>query len=190
MRKIYLTGQLVILTLLIATTALAEPAESWGPDIGSVIPGQLETLDQDGNSQSFQTLVGEKGLTIVFLRSVDWCPYCKRQAIELEMHADEFAARGTPLITISYDSLETLTSFKLKHAPGLQMLSDPQSVVIKAFGILNQKPKPGSRGYGIPNPGIIIVDTEGVIRAKFADKSYRDRPKTEAVLKAIDELDL
>ncbi len=188
MRKMGLTVQVFVIAMLLAATALAAPAKSWGPDLGITIPNQLEMQDQDGNAQSFSMLVGEKGLAIVFLRSLDWCRFCRGQAKELETRVDDFASRGIRLVTLSYDSVETLKSFQVKHAPRLTMLSDPQSEVIKAFGILNQRQKPGSRGYGIPNPGIIITDTKGVIRAKFAEKGYRKRPQIDTVLEAIDSI--
>lgn len=188
--KIIRTGYSLILATLFAASAGAATAEPWGPDLGSAIPDPLETQDQDNNKQSFNTLVGEKGLTIVFLRSLDWCRFCKRQAKELSERADDFARRGIPLVVLSYDPVETLKSFHLEHAPQLTFLSDPEAKAVKAFGILNQREKPGSRGFGIPNPGIIIVDSKGIIRLKFAEKSYRKRPQIDEVLAAIDQLDL
>jgi len=170
MKKVLCTGSILLLLSLFNTVAVAKPDESWGPELGSVIPDQLETRDQDGVAQSFDSLVGNKGLVLVFLRSLDWCRFCKRQAKELESRVDDFADRGLSLVVLSYDSVETLKSFQLEYAPRLTMLSDPNSRVIKAFGILNEGEKPGSRGYGIPNPGIIIIDTAGVLRAKYAEK--------------------
>lgn len=190
MKKILYTGWVFFLLVLITSAASAKPAESWGPGLGTVIPDQLETRDQDGVEQSFDSLVGSKGLVLVFLRSLDWCRFCKSQAKELASRIDDFTDRGLRLVVLSYDSVETLKSFQLKHAPHLTMLSDPQSRVIKAFGILNEREKPGSRGYGIPNPGIVIIDTAGVLRAKFAEKGYRSRPKIDTVLGVIDQLDL
>lgn len=180
----------MVLATLIGATAGAATEQSWGPDLGSSIPDPLETQDQDGNEQSFNTLVGEKGLAIVFLRSLDWCRFCKGQAKELDQRVSDFARHSIRLVALSYDPVGTLKSFHLEHAPQLTFLSDPQSRVIKAFGILNQREKPGSRGFGIPNPGIIIVDSRGIIRLKFAEKSYRKRPQIDTVLNAIDQLDL
>jgi len=190
MRKKLCTGLVALLLALVTFTASAKPAESWGPELGSAIPDQLDTRDQDGDEQSFDSLVGDKGLVLVFLRSLDWCRFCKGQAKELESRLDDFSGRGLRLVVLSYDSVEILKAFQLKYTPRLTLLSDPQSRVIKAFGILNEREKPGSRGYGIPNPGIIIIDTGGVVRAKFAEKGYRSRPKIDTVLATIDQLDL
>lgn len=190
MRKLILAASLIFTLAFVAGTATAKPAKSWGPELGSTIPDQLESLDQDGKKQSFSSLVGDKGVALVFVRSLDWCGFCKKQAKELGTRVDDFTQRGFRPVVMSYDPVATLKTFQAKHAPSLTFLSDPESRVIQAFGILNQHEKPGSRGYGIPNPGIIIIDRNGVIRAKFAEKSYRDRPKIDTVLAAIDELDL
>ena len=58
-------------------------------------------------------------------------------------------------------------------------------MIIRDFGILNEREKPGTTGYGIPQPGIVITDADGVIVATFAEKSYRKRPRLDDVLKAV-----
>ncbi len=42
-----------------------------GPDIGERIPA-FELPDQNGNTQTFESLRGPKGLVLVFVRSADW----------------------------------------------------------------------------------------------------------------------
>ncbi len=181
---------MTFLLLLFSSATGAAIDEAWGPELGSTIVDQLETVDQDGNRQSFDTLVGTKGLAIVFLRSLDWCRYCKAQVKELDMRVNDFTTRGIRLVTLSYDPVATLKPFYLKHLEYLTLLSDPQSRVVTKFGILNKRQKPGSRGFGIPHPGIIVIDTQGLVRAKFAEKSYRKRPQIDTVLAAIDNLGL
>lgn len=56
------------------------------------------------------------------------------------------------------------------------------------LGILNEKYMPGHRAYGIPHPGMYLIDSEGIIRAKFAEADYRDRPSFEAVIQFIEEM--
>jgi len=84
MKKPIWTATVVILMTLCVATAVAATSEPWGPDMGSTMPDRLRNLDQDGRQQSFDSLVGQKGLVIVFLRSLDWCRFCKGQAKEIE----------------------------------------------------------------------------------------------------------
>ncbi len=62
-----------VLWLLGAAAAHAEPryVDLWGPAVGSAIP-LLEANDQDGNPRTLANLTGEKGLLLIFNRSVDW----------------------------------------------------------------------------------------------------------------------
>lgn len=45
----------------------------WAPDfpVGASIP-EISAQDQDGNVQSFDDLIGEKGLLFMMSRSFDW----------------------------------------------------------------------------------------------------------------------
>ena len=65
-----------LITIALATMvhfayADSEYAEAWGPSIGTTAP-LLAANDQDGKSQTLDTLKGSNGLLFVFNRSVDW----------------------------------------------------------------------------------------------------------------------
>ncbi len=52
------------------------------------------------------------------------------------------------------------------------------------MGILNTQYEPGHRAYGIPYPGIFVLDSSGTIRAKLAEEDYKVRPDFSLVLEA------
>lgn len=58
---------------------------------------------------------------------------------------------------------------------GYPLLSDPESKIIKDFGILNTSVAPDHPFYGIPNPGEYLVNPDRTVRAKYFEESYRDR---------------
>ncbi|MND04057.1 hypothetical protein D3C83_241620 [compost metagenome] len=39
---------------------------------------------------------------------------------------------------------------------------------------------------GIPHPAIYVISTDGMILDKLYEESYRKRPSTDVVLKAVD----
>lgn len=43
-----------------------------GPPVGAKIPHDLSTVDQDGRHRDFKGLARERGLIVLFTRSVDW----------------------------------------------------------------------------------------------------------------------
>jgi DsbC/DsbD-like thiol-disulfide interchange protein len=61
------------------------------------------------------------------------------------------------------------------------MLSDPDSSIIRRFGVFNEQVAPDSRDYGIPHPGIFLVDARGIVRERFFEEQYWNRMTTPAV---------
>lgn len=182
---------LMILTLLVpaalAKDEMMDPTAR-GPAVGDLIPSDLATIDQDGKSRNFENLTAENGLVLVFFRSAKWCPFCKRQLIDIAKHADEITSRGFALATLSYDKLENIQRFVEEYDPGFTMLSDQGSVVIDAFGIRNEKYGMGHYAHGVPHPMIFIIGPDKTVLAKLAEKGYKKRPPVSAIVEQIDSL--
>jgi len=104
--------------------------------------------------------------------------------VQLTEIQQQFQAMGFNIAAITYDSVDLLLEVKEDQGIDFTLLHDEEVTHINAFGIRNLDYEPGARAYGIPYPGIFLVDTEGVIRAKFAEESYRIRPDFADVLEA------
>jgi len=65
------------------------------------------------------------------------------------------------------------------------MLSDENSEIISAFGLLAENYPPGSFYYGVPHPAIVVIDGDGVVSHRFSERSYTDRPDIDTVLDAL-----
>jgi hypothetical protein len=55
------------------------------------------------------------------------------------------------------------------------MLADPQSQIIRRFGLFNEEIDPTSRDYGIPYPATLLVDGRGVVQQKILEEHYIHR---------------
>jgi len=163
----------------------ADATFAWAPTIpiGAALPA-IDSVDQNGDKHSFADLSGEKGLILVMSRSFDWCPYCIRQLQQLVEAKSQFNALGFNVTTMTYDSVATLKEAEEEYETTFPMLHDADSAHIKAMGILNLQYEPGQRAYGIPYPGIFVLDSKGVVRAKLAEEDYRIRPDFSLVLEA------
>ncbi|GJM11731.1 MAG: hypothetical protein DHS20C12_01340 [Pseudohongiella sp.] len=95
---------------------------------------------------------------------------------------------GISVVTITYDSVETLKNVQEDQDIQFPLLHDEEVTIVNSFGVRNLDYEPGHRVYGIPYPGIFLIDPDGVIKAKFAEERYQDRPPWEDVLEAIAEL--
>lgn len=185
---IQLMRPLVVGLFLLAFASAASAADSafvWAPTlpVGSPLPA-INAVDQNGDNHSLADLSGEKGLVLVMSRSFDWCPYCIRQLQQLVEAEAQFNALGFNVATMTYDPVATLKEAEEEYETTFPMLYDEDSAHIKAMGILNLQYEPGNRAYGIPYPGIFVLDSAGVIRAKLAEEDYRVRPDFSLVLEA------
>jgi hypothetical protein len=65
------------------------------------------------------------------------------------------------------------------------LLSDVDSRVIRAYGILNDRITPDDAFlYGIPYPGVYVTDEQGVVVAKFFHDTYKKRDSPETLIDA------
>ena len=78
---------------------------------------------------------------------------------------------GIELAAISYDSPEILAAFAEERGISFPLLSDPGSHTIDAYGVRNRNADAG-RTRGIPHPGTVLIDSEGVIRGKLFYAGY------------------
>lgn len=166
------------------------PVSAWagidiGPPVGSTAPA-LHALDKSGKAVTLADVSGTSGLVLVFVRSAAWCPFCQKQMIDLKAAQGPLAQRGYALAALSYDAPEVLAAFAVKQGIGYALLSDEKSAIIDAYGIRDPQYPPTSRAYGVPKPGIFVIDSRGVIRAKLAEEGYKNRPPVESLIEALD----
>lgn len=150
-----------------------------GPKVGSTAPGLDSTVavTADGVTPA----AGENGRVLVFVRSADWCPFCKSQLVELEEIAAPLAEAGWALEAISYDSPEILSGFANDNGLSFTLRADEGSKVITAFGLLNTDVREGSRSFGIPHPAVVYVRSEGTVAAVMREEGFRVRPSVDAI---------
>ena len=95
--------------------------------------------------------------------------------MELQSNLEKIRAEGLGVAAISYDSVAVLKSFAERRGITFPMLSDPESKIIRDFGILNDQSREGTMQYGIPYPGTYLVDRAGRVTAKYFEDDYTQR---------------
>jgi peroxiredoxin len=108
--------------------------------------------------------------------------------VQLSEFAPRLSALGITIVTVTYDSHEDAKTFHDRNHLLFPILMDEASELIQSLGILNTGPQPGDAAYGIPYPGMFLVDKAGKVSAKFAEAGYRDRPNYNAILRAAAKL--
>ena len=95
---------------------------------------------------------------------------------------------GIELAAISYDSPEILAAFAEERGISFPLLSDPGSHTIDAYGVRNRNADAG-RTRGIPHPGTVLIDSEGIIRGKLFYAGYKVRHDPQQIMALAARLD-
>ena len=148
-----------------------------GLEIGQKIPS-FRATDQNGKIQDFDSLRGPKGIMIVFFQSADWSSYCKSQLVEMQQYWEEFRKQGVGFAAVSYDSTAILADFAKRKGITFPLLSDPQSKIIKDFGVLNARVQKTDMHFGMANPGTYRIDADGTVRSKYFAEDFSERYST------------
>ena len=165
-----------------STPAVPPDVLKLGPQVGARVP-DFSLPDQRGQMRTLQSLMGPKGLMLVFYRSADWCPYCKTQLAELETRVPDLRKNGFGLAAISYDPVSVLANFTTRRHITFPLLSDAGSVLIRRYGILNTTvPESNKQAFGIPFPGTFMVNPQGVVTARFFEQAYQERNSVGSVM--------
>jgi peroxiredoxin len=108
--------------------------------------------------------------------------------VQLAGIVEELADLGINVATITYDPVDFLKEVQEDQDIQFPLLHDENVKHVNSLGIRNMDYEPGDRTYGIPYPGMLLVDSGGIIRYKFAEQRYQDRPALEIVLEAAARL--
>lgn len=104
--------------------------------------------------------------------------------MELQGRYNDIKRHGLGLVAISYDSRETIKRFADARGITFPMISDPESAIIKRYGLLNQQQQVGNRAYGVPHPGTFIIDRSGAVKSRFFEDAYQERYTAATMLAA------
>jgi DsbC/DsbD-like thiol-disulfide interchange protein len=75
-----------------------------------------------------------------------------------------------------------LEDFTLRRKITFPLLSDPDSAIIRRFGLLSPDYPEGDPAHGVPRPVTFITDERGVVRSKFFEGSYVNRRTAASIL--------
>ena len=94
----------------------------------------------------------------------------------MQRNLETFTESGIRVFAISPDSQDVLRKFAEKYEITYPLLSDSDSRVIRAFGILNTHLPEEHGWFGIPYPGMYMVGGDGLVFEKsfFADHIVRE----------------
>lgn len=103
--------------------------------------------------------------------------------MELQSVYGKLREAGWALYAVSYDSVEVLAGFAARYGIEYPLLSDDGSKVIRSLGLLNEEAN--ENVFGIPHPGVFVLDGEGRVTQKAFYRSYRERDTGTGLLEHV-----
>jgi peroxiredoxin len=174
-----LTAVILSIASLMVARAQKVDVVKVGAQRGAQVP-DFQLPDQQGRPQSLTTLAGAKGTMVVFIRSAEWCVYCKTQLLELQRNQPVVAKQGYGLVAVSADSTQTLRAFADQHAISFPLLSDQGSKTITAWGVLNREAT--GREAGSPHPGTFLIGRDRKVIERAFEAVHEERSTAASVL--------
>ena len=118
-------------------------------------------LAGDGNQSV--NLSGLRGkIVVLYFYPKDDTAGCTNQAKAFSEAAEQLAAVGAVVIGVSKDSVSSHNKFKAKHDLNLTLASDPEGMVVEAYGCWVPKSMYGRNYMGIER-STFLIDEAGTI---------------------------
>ncbi len=92
------------------------------------------------------------------------------------------------MVAMTYDSPELQQAFIEAGSIDYPFLSDIDASSFQSLGILNDEYAPGDENYGLPYPGIYVLNPDQEIVGKIFVERYQVRVHSETVLAYAREL--
>lgn len=118
--------------------------------------------DQSGHVVRLSDVL-KKSAAVIFFYPKDYTPGCTQQSCSFRDNYDAFAAHNAQIIGISADSFESHRGFAKTHNLPYPLLSDPEGMVAKLYGV--------NKMFGmLPGRVSFVIDKSGVIRCAISSQ--------------------
>jgi peroxiredoxin len=180
----------------------AAEAGALAPAVGDPMPDFL-LPDQDGRLVSLQEILSSGPVVIAFLRG-HWCPYCKTTATALGDVADAAAASGARIVAIAPENRKYTTRLAEDSGNRVPILTDVDNGYALALNLAiwvddEMANLILSAGWDVPSyktgpdwllpiPATFIVNTSGIVVARYVNADYRTRMEISDILDALSTL--
>lgn len=169
---------------------------------GATLPS-FKLSNAVGKEITSESLLAKGPLLITFYRG-EWCPFCNLALRSLQLHLDEFKAKGVTVVAISPELPNTSLSTTEKNELKFEVLSDVGNKLARQLGIVWDQPKPvqvvfdafsvdlkarnGDDSMAVPVPTTLLVDAKGVVRNIHSSPDYMERLETTTALEWVNAL--
>ena len=127
--------------------------------LGDIAP-DFVLCDKGGKEVKLSDFKGQK--IVLYFYPKDNTPGCTKQACAFAAAYEGFKDKKIKVIGISKDSVASHLKFAEKYSLPFTLLSDPELVAIKAYGVWQEKKLYGKVSFGVVRT-TFIIDENGII---------------------------
>ena len=120
--------------------------------------------DADGREVSLAALRGQR--VIIYFYPAAMTPGCTKQACDFRDSRNDLSDAGFAVLGISPDPPAKLARFAAKEGLTFPLLSDPDRVVLKAYGAYGEKMLYGKKSVGVIR-STFVIGTDGRIENAY-----------------------
>lgn len=175
---------------------------SRAPRVGDTMPPFL-LPNEEGSLVHSSAIFAQRPTVLSFNRG-HWCPFCRLEISGLTDAADQIAARGGQIISITPEPAALLRRLRESCGAPFMFLSDIDNAYALEIGLvmrvddhlrglmrdrdLDFESFHGNNSWLLPLPATFVVDQAGVIRASRVDPDFRTRMEIDSILSALPPL--
>ena len=132
------------------------------PQLSEGMPApDFSAPSSEGGTLSLKDLRGR--VVVLYFYPKDNTPHCTKEACSFRDARTELQALGAVVIGVSKDSVAAHRSFKEKYGLTFPLLSDPDGVIITAYGAWKKGSIFGKTVLGMDR-STFLIDRDGIIR--------------------------
>lgn len=140
-------------------------------------------FDADGKKVSLEDFLGQ--WVVLYFYPKDNTPGCTIEAINFTKSLPQFSEINTVILGVSPDSQKSHQCFRDKKELAVQLLSDPEHIVLDQYGSWKPKKMFGREYLGVVR-STFIIDPAGLVRHVWAKVKVKDH--VETVLETVKTL--
>jgi peroxiredoxin len=171
------------------------------PEGAQAPPFQLK--DHNGKLVSSNEFLGKGVLVICFFRG-RWDPFCVGQLEAVNLVLPDIERAGASFVAISPQTVHQSFLMHDQHKLRFPLLSDEGNQLAGAFGLTYIVPEEqqavyrrafvnlpfanGDESWSLPIPATYLLDGTGIVRHRWADEDYTERPEPADIVEKLHTL--
>jgi peroxiredoxin Q/BCP len=142
--------------------------------------------DFEGQNQNSEhiSLTGFKGKKLIlYFYPKDNTPGCTAESCNLNDNYQMWLSKGYEVVGVSPDSVASHKKFADKYQFGFNLIADPETIILQAYGVWGEKSMYGKKYMGVMRTTFVIGE-DGLIEDIFEKVDTKNH--TDQIIKALD----